>query len=57
MPLRQYGIDLGTDTIKIYDSGSDTLIKEKNMLAVRKKKDIIAIGDRAYELYEKVSEE
>lgn len=47
------GIDFGTDTIKICDKKNRITVCEKNMIAIRDEKRIIAIGDSAYEMYEK----
>lgn len=47
------GIDLGTDTIKICDKNEKLTINEKNMLAIRDKTHVIAIGQRAFDIYEK----
>ena len=48
------GIDLGTRSIKIYNKSSDTILNEKNMIAIENKTKVYAIGDEAYEMYEKV---
>ncbi len=49
-----YGIDLGTDTVKISDrSARHAITKEKNMVAVRDRDDIIAVGNDAYEMFER----
>lgn len=48
-----YGIDLGSNMIKIYSQKSDEILKERNMIAIRNKEDILAVGDDAYEMYEK----
>ena len=48
-----YGIDLGSNMIKIYSRKSDEIIKERNMIAIRNREDILAVGDEAYEMYEK----
>ena len=48
-----YGIDLGTSTIKIYDAKKDTFSKEKNMVAVRNGDTLFAVGNEAYEMFEK----
>ncbi len=48
-----YGIDFGTNTIKIYQKQKGIVLDEKNILAVEKRqnnKKIIAIGDEAYEM-------
>ena len=49
-----YGVDLGTSSIKIYDSRKDTIIKEKNMVAVRNQDTLFAVGNEAYEMFEKI---
>ena len=48
-----YGIDLGSNMIKIYSQKRDEILKERNMIAIRNKEDILAVGDDAYEMYEK----
>ena len=50
---QQFGIDLGSDLIKIYNVRKNTLLKEKNMIAVMDKDTYLAIGNDAYEMYEK----
>lgn len=47
------GIDFGTDTIKICDRKNRVTVCEKNMIAIRDENSVIAIGDTAYEMYEK----
>ena len=48
-----FGIDLGTSNIKIYNAADDSIMIEKNMIAIQNKKNIFAYGDSAYEMYEK----
>ena len=48
-----YGIDLGTSTVKIYDLKKDTITKEKNMIAIRNKDQLLAVGNDAYEMHER----
>ena len=48
-----YGIDLGSNMIKIYSQKNDEILKEKNMIAIRNKEDVLAVGDEAYEMVEK----
>jgi len=48
-----YGVDLGTDTIKLRDKTGQKFMYSKNMIAVRKGGQVLAIGDPAYEMYEK----
>ena len=48
-----FGIDLGSNNLKIYCKEGDHIIQEKNMVAVENKKKMIAYGDEAYAMYEK----
>ena len=45
-----FGIDLGYDTIKIYDAKDDKIYSIRDRAAVRKKGGVIAFGDEAYDL-------
>ena len=56
MAGRKYGLDLGTNYVKIYDNTRKNILVENNMIAIRKKKDRVAAGDAAYEIFEKVSD-
>ncbi len=48
-----FGIDLGTSNICIYSNADDSILMEKNMIAIENKKNIFAYGDSAYDMYEK----
>ena len=48
-----YGIDLGSNTIKIFSQKNNKIMKERNMIAIRQDNDVIAVGDKAYEMFEK----
>lgn len=48
-----YGIDLGTSNIKIYSRSDDTILVEKNMIAIENKNTLFAYGDSAFEMHEK----
>lgn len=48
-----FGIDLGTNNIKIYSKNDDSIMVEKNMIAIENKKTLFAYGNSAYEMYEK----
>lgn len=48
-----FGIDLGTNNIKIYSLATDEIMVQKNLIAIENKKTIFAYGDSAYEMYEK----
>ena len=45
---RVYGIDLGSDKIKIYSEKKNEIWKERNMLAIRNKEQILAEIGRAH---------
>ncbi len=48
-----FGIDLGTNNIKIYSRSEDHIMVEKNMIAIENKNTLFAYGDSAFEMYEK----
>ncbi|MBR0148956.1 MAG: rod shape-determining protein [Lachnospiraceae bacterium] len=48
-----FGIDLGTGNIKIYNSADDSILNEKNMIAIQNKNTLFAYGDSAFEMFEK----
>ena len=39
-----FGIDLGTNNIKIYNRSDDTILVEKNMIAIENKNTLFAYG-------------
>lgn len=53
MASNAFGIDLGTNNIKIYSKGEDSILVEKNMIAIENKKVLFAYGNSAFEMYEK----
>lgn len=53
MSYNAFGIDLGTSNIKIYSRMDDTILVEKNMIAIENKNSLFAYGDSAFEMYEK----
>lgn len=53
MANNSYGIDLGTSNIKIYNSVDNSILNERNMIAIIGREDLFAYGDSAYEMYEK----
>lgn len=56
MALKAYGLDLGTKNIKIYKEKQGIIVDQKNVIAVQKKDTILAVGDEAYDMYEKAPE-
>lgn len=53
MAYNVYGIDLGTNNIKIYSKNDDKILVEKNMIAIENKNTVFAYGDSAFDMYEK----
>lgn len=53
MASNAFGIDLGTNNIKIYSRSDDSVMVEKNMIAIENKKVLFAYGNSAFEMYEK----
>lgn len=53
MARNTYGLDLGSYEIKVYDKKKDTIWKEKNVIALKDKREIFAVGDTAFEMYGK----
>ena len=48
-----FGIDLGTGNLKIYNNLDGSIMREKNMIAVKNKNTLLAYGDDAFDMYEK----
>lgn len=53
MASKILGIDFGSDSVKIYRKGSGIIYYQKTMLAVKNRKNVIAIGNEAFEMYGK----
>ncbi len=53
MVTNAFGIDLGTNNIKIYSRNDDSILVEKNMIAIENKNTLFAYGNSAFEMYEK----
>ena len=53
MANNAFGIDLGTNNIKIYSRSDDNVLIEKNMIAIENKNTLFAYGNSAFEMYEK----
>lgn len=51
-----YGIDLGTNNLKIYDKSSDQILNISNTIAVIDENQMYSYGDDAYSMYEKAPE-
>lgn len=53
MSRKAYGIDFGTSMIKIYRKGQGVVLDEKNVIAIADRKKVIAVGNEAYDMFEK----
>lgn len=53
MASNAFGIDLGTNNIKIYSRSDDRILVEKNMIAIENKNVLFAYGNSAFEMHEK----
>ncbi|MGN1266496.1 MAG: rod shape-determining protein [Dorea sp.] len=53
MARNTYGLDLGSYEIKVYDKKKDIIWKEKDVIAIKDQRKIFAVGDDAYEMFEK----
>lgn len=53
MAAKAFGIDFGTSVIKICIKGKGVVLNEPNIVAIADKKDIIASGNEAYEMFER----
>ncbi len=53
MGMNSFGIDLGTNNIKIYSRNEDSVMVEKNMIAIENRNTLFAYGNSAFEMYEK----
>ena len=57
MAHKTFGIDFGTGTVKVYKKSEGIILNERTVIATVGKGDAIrpvAMGDKAYEMYEKV---
>ena len=53
MSSNVYGIDLGTNNLKVFCKSSGKILNEKNTVAIVNKNQLYAYGDAAYAMYEK----
>ena len=51
-----YGIDMGTQNLKIYSKATGEVTNIKNTIAIMEKDQMYAYGDHAYSMYEKAPE-
>lgn len=48
-----YGVDIGTSNFKMYSKEKDTVLNEKNIIAIANKTEVFAIGNEAFLMHEK----
>ena len=48
-----FGVDLGSSAVKIYSMKKNRMVIEHNMIAIRNGSQVIAVGNDAFEMYEK----
>lgn len=53
MGTNSFGIDLGTCNIKIYNKADDSILCQKNIIAIQNKNVLFSYGDDAFEMHEK----
>lgn len=53
MAQNVYGVDIGTSSFKMFSKDKDTILNEKNIIAIANKTEVFAVGDEAFEMYEK----
>lgn len=53
MASKVFGIDFGTSTIKIFKKGQGIVLDERNIIAISDRKNVIASGNEAFDMYEK----
>ena len=53
MSEKVYGIDMGTNAIKICQKNAGVVLHQKNMIAMVRKTEPLALGDEAFSMYEK----
>lgn len=53
MSGKAIGIDFGTSSIKFYKNGEGVILHEKSVIAIHNKNHTFAVGNEAFEMYEK----
>lgn len=56
MSTKIFGIDFGTNSLKIYRKGEGLVYDQKSVIAIKGKNNVIAIGNEAFEMYGKSPE-
>ena len=53
MAANVYGVDIGTSNFKMFSKDNDKILNEKNIIAIANKTEVFAVGNEAFEMYEK----
>lgn len=53
MSEKIFGMDLGTNSFKLYRKGKGIVLHQKNIIAIKEQKETSAYGDEAYDMYER----
>lgn len=53
MSGKNYGIDIGTGNVKLYCESNNSILNQKNVIAIKNKNEPFAYGEEAYEIFEK----
>lgn len=53
MSRRVFGVDFGTRTLKIFKKDEGIIIDQKNVIAIANRKNVIAGGNEAFDMFEK----
>ena len=56
MSEKIFGMDLGTNSFKLYRKGKGIALHQKNIIAIKNQKETSAYGDEAYDMYERAPE-
>lgn len=52
----KYGLDIGTMNVRLSMTGNEKYLSQKNVIAIRSRKNVIGYGDDAWEMFEKAPE-
>ena len=57
MSGRTIGIDMGTKQLKVYRQGKGVVFDQENVVAIERKKKVLAIGDEAADMVDKAPDD
>ncbi|MGN0480113.1 MAG: rod shape-determining protein MreB [Lachnospiraceae bacterium] len=53
MAQNVFGVDIGTNSFKMFSKDKAEFLNEKNIIAIANKTEVFAVGDEAFDMYEK----